>query len=59
MPCRICGKNACASWMHSSEEREQHDELQQIDDADLRRMVIGLREEIEDLKRELAEQEVS
>lgn len=54
MGCAICGRNSCAAWMHSAEEREQHEELCQLDDADLRRMVVDLRAEIEDLKHEIS-----
>jgi len=54
MPCKICGRSDCASWMHRLEEREEHEELAQMDDAELRRMIGDLRREVEDLRAALA-----
>jgi len=40
--------------MHRLEEREEHEELAQMDDAELRRMIGDLRREVEDLRAALA-----
>ena len=47
MSCKICGREGCASWMHSKEAQEKYDERQTMsDDVDaLRREVQDLREE--------------
>jgi hypothetical protein len=51
--CKICGRSGCASWMHSIEEQEEHEELRQMDDAQLRDLVKDLRHEVKGLQEEL------
>jgi hypothetical protein len=54
MSCKICGRGACASWMHSISEQEKYDEHESVtDDVDkLRREVQELRGDVAKLKAE-------
>ncbi len=52
MSCKICGRGACASWMHSAEEQFEHESVEGWDESRLRRELIDARREIKDLKAE-------
>lgn len=53
MSCKICGRGACASWMHSAEEQEEWESVDGMDDRQLKVEVIDLRREIKELKQEI------
>jgi len=53
MSCKICGRGACASWMHSAEEQAEFDSVDGMDEQQLRREVVDLRREVASLKAEL------
>lgn len=43
MSCKICGRGSCASWMHSCEQQEAHEERQKMsDDVDTLRCTMTL-----------------
>lgn len=46
MSCDICGRGACANWMHSSEEQEAYEKV--IDAFDRAR---ALRDEVRDQRK--------
>ena len=56
MSCQICKRSSCAIWMHSLEEQERYDErVLMTDDVDeLRLTVQELRDEIRELRRQIA-----
>lgn len=53
MSCKICGRGACASWMHSAEEQAEWESVEDMDDRQLKAEIIDLRREIKDLKAEI------
>lgn len=53
MGCKICGSGACASWMHSADEQNAFDSLEDYSERELKLEIISLRGEVEDLKREI------
>lgn len=53
MSCKICGRGACASWMHSSEDIEKYESIEKMSESQMVREIISLREEIEVLKQEI------
>jgi hypothetical protein len=56
MACAICGRHNCSTSFHSIEEQRKYDCLP--DDASgLRRELVAARDEIADLKAELAKRE--
>ncbi len=48
MGCKICGRGACASWMHSIDEQERYEERQSMssDVDDLRREIQSQKDEL-------------
>lgn len=52
MSCKICGRGACASWMHNVEEQTEYESVEDMDENQLRREIIDLRRENADLQSE-------
>lgn len=52
MACKICNKSSCISWMHSLEEQEAWDSLDNWDEYKLKSEIISLRGEVKELKGE-------
>lgn len=54
MACKICGRGACAEYMHGAEEQAEWEDIEDMDERALKVEVIDLRREREDLRAELA-----
>ncbi len=54
MSCKICGSNACTSWMHSAEEQAEYDDIDGWDDLRLKREVVDLRRQVKELERQIS-----
>lgn len=54
MSCKICGRGACAAYMHSAEEQSEWAALEDMDEHSLRRDLIAARREISDLNATIA-----
>ena len=59
MSCKICGRSACASWMHSAEQQEAWELVEQMDDRQLKSEVVDLRSEVLTLKIEVADDAIA
>lgn len=55
MPCNICGRGACASWMHSAEEQKSWDSISDMSERELKKEILSLRDEVQRLQEELKE----
>ena len=59
MSCKICGRSACASWMHSAEQQEAWELVEGMDDRQLKSEVLDLRSEVLTLKVEIADDAIA
>ena len=59
MSCKICGKSACASWMHSAAQQEAWELVEIMDDRQLKSAVVDLRNEVCTLKVEIADDAIA
>ena len=59
MSCKICGRSACASWMHSAEQQEAWELVEIMDDRQLKSEVVDLRSEVSTLKVEVADDAIA
>jgi hypothetical protein len=59
MSCKICGRSACASWMHSAEQQEAWELVEVMDDRQLKSEVVDLRSEVSALKVEVADDAIA
>jgi hypothetical protein len=59
MSCKICGRSACASWMHSAEQQEAWELVEAMDDRQLKSEVVDLRSEVSALKVEVADDAIA
>lgn len=53
MSCKICGRSACAAFMHSAKEQEDWESVDKLSDRQLKTEVLDLRKEVVDLKAEI------
>lgn len=49
MSCPICGRSACALWMHSAKEQEEYGSVLDMDETAMRYEIVILRREVADL----------
>lgn len=54
MGCKICGRGACASWMHSVEEQEEWQSVENLTDDQMKREIIDLRRQVKELERQIS-----
>ena len=59
MSCKIFGRSACASWMHSAEQQEAWELVEGMDDRQLKSEVLDLRSEVLTLKVEIADDAIA
>lgn len=52
--CKICGRGACASWMHSLEEQAEWESVEDMSERQLQSEVIDLRRQIKDLEQQIS-----
>lgn len=53
MSCKICGRCACASWMHSADEQEEWQSVENMDEKQLKYEIIDLRRQVKDLEQQI------
>ena len=59
MSCKICGRGACASWMHSAAQQEAWELVEAMDDRQLKFAVVDLRNDVSTLKVEIADDAIA
>ena len=55
MGCKICGRGACATWMHNQAEQDEYSCLDGWDESKLKAEVVSLRREAESLNNRITE----